>query len=201
MMIGQGWSFGEFLGLGRRWLLVMSCLSRGGRTFKTSLAKLTTAAVVSSSVSLTPAMRKQLRRPYCSRASCLSCRSAMLSLIWAMAASRSATVCFRDRTSSRSAPRVSSRSWLADLITRTRWAETWGSVRDSINCNLYNVPCSSEPAGWSPAATGCSGAWDRDKAWPGLHGCAFVWHDLLPVKDYCHWPDSMGLSSVKQSCN
>ena len=67
MIIGQGWSFGEFLGLGRRWLLLMSCSVKGGWTFKTSLANLTTAAVVSSSVSLTPATRKQLRRPYCSR--------------------------------------------------------------------------------------------------------------------------------------
>ena len=131
MIIGQGWSFGEFLGLGRRWLLLMSCSVKGGWTFKISLANLTTAAVVSSSVSLTPATRKQLRRPYCSRASCLSCSSATSSLSWAMVASRSATCCLRERTSCRRAPMVSSRSWLADLITRTRWAET-SNIKDKM---------------------------------------------------------------------
>ena len=115
LMIGQGWSLGEFLRLGRWWLLLMSCLSRRGWTFKTSLPNWTTAAVLYSGL-LTPAMCKQLRRSYCSMGSFLSCWSVMSSLIWALDASWSATVCFRDCTSSHSAPRISSRYWLAGVI-------------------------------------------------------------------------------------
>ena len=90
LMIGQGWSLGEFLRLGRWWLLLMSCLSRRGWTFKTSLINWTTAAVLYSGL-LTPAMCKQLRRSYCSMGSFLSCRSVMSSLIWALDCTASET--------------------------------------------------------------------------------------------------------------
>ena len=66
---GRGSSSLALRGFGSRWLTSMSFSSSLGSSWRTSLARFTTAAVVSSRSSLMPVILRLLRRPYCSRAS------------------------------------------------------------------------------------------------------------------------------------
>ena len=104
---GFGKVAGALQGLSSRWLSLMRCSSFGRSIFITSLDNLMTATVVASSVSLMPLILKQLRWPYCSRASFRAGNSRVSFLITAMVVSRSASCCFRERTSSRIVPRAS----------------------------------------------------------------------------------------------
>ena len=99
---GRGSSSLAFRGFGSRWLMSMSFSSSLGSSWRTSLARFTTAAVVFSWSSLMPVILRLLRRPYCSRASFLSLSPRTSPWSCAMVASRSANAVFRPRTSSRS---------------------------------------------------------------------------------------------------
>ena len=98
---GRGSSSLALRGFGSRWLTSMSFSSSWGSSWRTSLARFTTASVVSSRSSLMPVILRLLRRPYCSRTSFWSRSPRTSPWSCAMVASRSASAVFRPRTTSR----------------------------------------------------------------------------------------------------